>query len=315
MNRLPATGERGREDGEGGMESIHKPVLLNEVVRLLAVSPGGLYVDGNLGLGGHAAAILDKIGPRGRVIGFDWDRQALEIAAKRLAAYGDRVWFVNRNFVELEEVLQELGIEAIDGLLLDLGVSSLQLDTEGRGFSFLRNEPLDMRMDVRSPQTAADIVNTLPEGELADLFYYYGEERQARRIARRVVEARRLSPITTTGRLAALVEEAVPRRFHPKKIHVATRVFQALRIMVNRELENLETILEKGPARLKPGGRMAVISFHSLEDRLVKQAIAQNPLLVPLTKRPVVPSGEEVSRNPRSRSARLRVAERREACG
>lgn len=207
----------------------------------------------------------------------------------------------------------ELGIDRIDGLLLDLGLSSLQLDGSGRGFSFKGSEPLDMRMDERVKGTAADLLNSASQEDLADIFYYYGEERQARPIAARIVEARKKTPFTTTDQLVAVVEQAVPRRFHPQKIHVATKVFQALRIAVNRELENLDQVLADGAALLAPGARFCVISFHSLEDRMVKRAFRENPRLKVLTAKPVVPGNEECKANPRARSAKLRIAEAVEA--
>ena len=208
----------------------------------------------------------------------------------------------------------DLDIHRIDGLLLDLGLSSLQLDKSGRGFSFKGSEPLDMRMDERVRLTAAELVNKASEDDLADIFYYYGEERQARRIADWIVKARKQKVINTTDQLVDIVYHAVPRRFHPKKIHVATKVFQGLRIAVNRELENLKKILEDGAALLTPGARFCVISFHSLEDRMVKQAFRENPSLKVLTKKPVLPSAEECSRNPRARSAKLRVAQAEGDC-
>ncbi|MEN8142291.1 MAG: 16S rRNA (cytosine(1402)-N(4))-methyltransferase RsmH, partial [Thermodesulfobacteriota bacterium] len=216
---------------------------------------------------------------------------------------------VRRNFAEIREVLTELGLPGVDGILLDLGLSSPQLDGGERGFSFRGSEPLDMRMDDRSSQTAAGFLNNLSKDDLADLFYYYGEERQARRIAAAVVAARVKKPFETTDQLVELVEKAIPRRFHPRKIHVATRVFQALRIAVNRELDNLAGILEIGSELLNRGGRFCVISFHSLEDRMVKRAFQKDTRLRILTRKPVRPTEEECLRNPRARSARLRVAE------
>lgn len=295
------------------MDAIHQPVLLDEVLASLAPVDGGIYVDGNLGLGGHAERILEASAPGGRVIGFDWDAEAVAQAAARLARFGDRIQCVHRNFTALEETLMEHGVRQIDGLLLDLGLSSLQLDRSGRGFSFKGEEPLDMRMDKRRELTAADLVNHKGQQELADIFYYYGEERQARPIAEAVVEARKRQPLYTTAQLVEVVERAVPRRFHPKKIHVATKVFQALRIAVNQELENLQTVLAQGPKLLAIGGRFCVISFHSLEDRLVKRAFQENPLLRVVTAKPIVPGEAECHRNPRARSAKLRVAERLEA--
>lgn len=297
------------------MDAIHQPVLLEEVIASLAPADGGLYVDGNLGMGGHAERILEQSAPGGRLIGFDWDAAAMALARERLARFGDRIRYVHRNFTALEETLMEQGVRHIDGLLLDLGLSSLQLDASGRGFSFKGEEPLDMRMDSRRGLTAAELLNTRSQQELADVFYYYGEERQARRIAEAVVEARRSEPLRTTAQLVAVVERAVPRRFHPKKIHVATKVFQALRIAVNQELENLQTVLAAGPKWLAVGGRFCVISFHSLEDRLVKRAFQENPLLRVVTSKPIVPGEAECQRNPRARSAKLRVAVRVEARG
>ena len=287
----------------------HTSVLLDEVLELMAPQSGKIYVDGNLGLGGHAGAILDKSSPDGRLIGFDWDKNALAEAEKRLARYGERAVCVRRNFAEVREVLSELGLTGVDGILLDLGLSSLQLDGGERGFSFRGSEPLDMRMDDRSPETAANFLNNLSKDDLADIFYYYGEERQARRIAKAVVAARVRQHFETTDQLVELVEKAIPRKFHPRKIHVATKVFQALRIAVNHELDNLAGILEIGSELLNPGGRFCVISFHSLEDRMVKRAFQEDDRLRILTKKLVRPTEEECLRNPRARSARLRAAE------
>lgn len=294
------------------MQPVHLPVLLHEVLECLAPRDGGLYVDGNLGLGGHSRAILEASGPGGRVIGFDWDEEAMAQARRHLAGYQGRIEFVRRNFAEMREALDELGIGLVDGLLLDLGLSSLQLDTSGRGFSFQGSEPLDMRMDDRTAETAADLLNRASEDDLADIFYFYGEERQARRIAAWVADARKKTPLATTDQLVRIVEDAVPPKFRPKKIHVATKVFQALRIAVNGELANLEKILDRVPDIVKPGGRICIISFHSLEDRLVKRAFRNNPDLVPVTAKPIVAADQEVLLNPRSRSARLRAAAVRE---
>ncbi len=290
------------------MDTIHLPVMAEEVIKFLKPVDGGLYVDGNLGLGGHTERILESSHPSGQVIGFEWDVDALKMAQKRLAHFGGRVRYIRRNFAALKETLMELGISQIDGLLLDLGVSSLQLDSSGRGFSFRGNEALDMRMDDRAAQTAADIVNKASEQELADIFFYYGEERQARRIAARIVEQRRQKRIETTDQLVGIIEHAIPRKFWPSKIHVATKVFQALRIAVNRELENLSEILTDGATFLRPGACFCVISFHSLEDRLVKQAFRENPALRVLTPKPIVATKEECQLNPRARSAKLRAA-------
>lgn len=288
----------------------HVPVLCDEVIDLLQPRDGGLYVDGTLGLGGHTQAILERSTPAGRVIGFEWDAEALARAQERLAPYWDRLRTVQASYADLLAELAALNVERIDGLLVDLGVSSLQLDHAERGFSFRTDAPLDMRMDRRNPVTAASLVARLSAEQLADMFYHYGEERQARRIARFLVEAREAEPVTTTGRLAEIVAAAVPRKFHPPRIHVATRVFQALRIAVNTELDNLVRLLETAPAVLAPGARIAIIAFHSLEDRIVKQAFAGNPAYRVLTRRPIEPQPAETQKNPRARSAKLRVAER-----
>lgn len=287
---------------------IHRPVLLEETVLYLDPVDGGTYVDGTLGLGGHTRAILDRCGPTGRVIGFDQDAEALALARQNLEEYSGRVQFVHRNFNALKDVLTELNIRQIDGLLLDLGLSSLQLERSGRGFSFMKSEPLDMRMDTRSATTAADLVNGMTADELADIFYYYGEERQSRRVAAHIIEQRRKSAIESTDELAGIVATAIPKRFHPHKIHVATRVFQALRIAVNKEMESLTMILDDAITFLKPGARFCVISFHSLEDRLVKRKFRNTPGLEPFTKKPVVPGPQELALNPRARSAKLRIA-------
>ncbi|MEW6427099.1 MAG: 16S rRNA (cytosine(1402)-N(4))-methyltransferase RsmH [Thermodesulfobacteriota bacterium] len=294
---------------------MHVPVLLEEVLSWLRPAAGRLYVDGNLGLGGHSEAILEASAPDGRLVAFEWDALALAAAKERLTRFADRITFCRRNFAEMAGALAELGIAEVDGILLDLGLSSLQIDRGGRGFSFRADEPLDMRMDQRGGVTAADLVNTLDEEELADMLYYYGEERQARRIAAHLVAARAKKPLATSGELAAVVERAVPRRFHPKKIHAATRTFQAIRIAVNRELDNLKQALVAGSGLLKPGGRFCIISFHSLEDRLVKHFFRDSQELEVVTAKPVTPGPGELAANPRSHSARLRVAQRRGAHG
>jgi len=293
------------------IEEIHRSVLLTEVLEYLDPRPGGTYMDGTLGLGGHSREILRRSAPDGRVVGFEWDENAISRCRMRLAEFGTRLTIIRRNFAEIVEGLAEAGVEELDGLLIDIGLSSLQLDMGERGFSFQRDEPLDMRMDSRREVTAASILAGCSEEELADIFYYYGEERQARRIAAEVIDRRRQEPILTSRQLAQLVARAVPKRFHPQKIHVATKVFQALRIAVNTELENLARILDAAPAFLKPGARFCVISFHSLEDRMVKRRFRENPELEVLTQKPVIAGPEEVAENPRARSARLRVARRR----
>jgi len=296
--------------GQNEAATIHCSVLPRETISFLAPVNGGIYVDGTLGLGGHTEAILENCGPDGRVIAFDWDAAAIEKSRERLARFGDRLTIVRRNFSEIGEGLAEVGVDKVDGILIDIGLSSLQLDMGGRGFSFQRDEPLDMRMDIRREATAASILNRGKEQELADIFYYYGEEKQARRIASYVVAERKVSPFETSKQFADLVAKAVPRRFHPKRIHVATRVFQALRIAVNTELENLAGILESGVPLLQPGARFCVISFHSLEDRMVKRKFRENVELKVLTKKPIGATQEEQDQNRRSRSARLRVAEK-----
>lgn len=288
----------------------HVPVLRDEVLDWLQPRDGGLYVDGTLGLGGHTQAVLERSAPSGRVIGFEWDAEALARAQERLVPYRERLRVVHASYADLAGALEKLNVGPVDGLLVDLGVSSLQLDDRDRGFSFRADAPLDMRMDRRRPVTAAGLVARLSEEQLADLFYHYGEERQARRIARFLVEAREAEPVTTTGRLAEIVAAAVPRKFHPPRIHVATRVFQALRIAVNTELDNLARLLVTAPAVLATGARIAIIAFHSLEDRMVKQAFAGNPAYRVLTRRPIEPQPAETQDNPRARSAKLRVAER-----
>ena len=288
----------------------HVPVLRDEVLDWLQPRDGGLYVDGTLGLGGHTQAVLERSAPSGRVIGFEWDAEALARAQERLVPYRERLRIVHASYADLAGALETLNVGPVDGLLVDLGVSSLQLDDRDRGFSFRADAPLDMRMDRRRPVTAAGLVARLSEEQLADLFYHYGEERQARRIARFLVEAREAEPVTTTGRLAEIVAAAVPRKFHPPRIHVATRVFQALRIAVNTELDNLARLLVTAPAVLATGARIAIIAFHSLEDRMVKQAFAGNPAYRVLTRRPIEPQPAETQDNPRARSAKLRVAER-----
>jgi 16S rRNA (cytosine1402-N4)-methyltransferase len=283
----------------------HQPVLLDEALELLAVTPGGFYVDGTVGLGGHAAEVLRRSAPGGRLLGLDRDPEALALARERLLEFGGRVRLEQADFREIPQRLQ--GQAAPAGVLLDLGVNSVQLDTPERGFSFRSDGPLDMRMDRGGGATAADVVNGLPEQELADLIYRYGEERASRRIARDIVNARRRRRLRTTAELAELVRRAAGRSRRPG-LDPATRTFQALRIHVNRELERLGDALREIAAALAPGGRLAVIAFHSLEDREVKQAFRALHLqgYRLLTKKPLRPGDDEVRRNPRARSARLR---------
>jgi len=289
---------------------LHLPVMVEEVLTCLQPKNGKVYVDGTLGLGGHASAILEKTAPAGKVIGFEWDNEAASLAGERLGVFGDRIQVVPASYADLLDELKKIGVEAIDGLLVDLGVSSLQFDRGERGFSFKNDAPLDMRMNQDGQVTAADIIKKTTEEELADILYHYGEERQARRIARFICEERDRAQVTTTLQLAELVKRAVPRRFHPDKIHMATRTFQALRIAVNRELDNLVQLLKDAPKVLRPGARLCVITFHSLEDRIVKQAFRKNDQLRVVIKKPIEPTAAEIKTNPRARSARLRGAVR-----
>ncbi|BHH84080.1 16S rRNA (cytosine(1402)-N(4))-methyltransferase RsmH [Desulforhopalus sp. 52FAK] len=290
---------------------IHTSVLLHECMDFLCPESGKIYVDGTMGLGGHTEKILQLSSPEGRVVAFDWDENAIEKATERLMPFADRLQIIRRNFAEIASGLDSAKIAQVDGMMIDVGLSSLQLDMGNRGFSFQVDEALDMRMDNRGETTAASILHTATEEQLADIFFYYGEERQARPIAAAIVAERKNSRIETTKQLVGVVARAVPKRFHPKRIHVATKVFQALRIAVNTELENLGKILDDGVKYLKPGARFCVISFHSLEDRIVKRKFRNNDSLVVLTSKPVMPTEEEIAANPRSRSARLRVAEKK----
>jgi len=307
--------------------TYHTPVLLEEVVAQLQPRPGGLYVDCTVGGGGHAEGILRASAPEGRVIGLDCDDEALAASRERLAAHEGRVQLLHANFAELQETLMSLGVTAVDGLVFDVGVSSRQFDEPSRGFSFQREGPLDMRMNRAAGPAAADVLREASVEELTRIFRVYGEERRARAIAQRIDRERARQPITTTTQLASLVEQVLG----PKRgggIHPATRVFQALRIQVNRELENLQRGLVGAVNVLRAGGRLAVISFHSLEDRIVKQffvrlstgcvcppqlvgcACGRQEVLRLVTRKPVMSTSEEVERNPRARSAKLRVAEK-----
>ena len=291
--------------------SVHVPVLLAEVLAHLRPGPGGRILDATVGPGGHAEAILRAMEPAGTLVGIDRDGEALAQAAERLAPFGERVRLIQGRHEELARLLPPG--DTFDGILFDLGASSLQLDSAERGFSFGREGSLDMRMDRGEGETAAHLVARLAERPLADLIFRWGEERWSRRIARAIVEARRLGPIESTTALAAIVARAVPRRAWPRHIHPATRTFQALRIAVNDELAGLGPALEEAAARLRPGGRMAVISFHSLEDRIVKQtwrSLAASGSMRIVTKRPTTPGDAELAENPRARSAKLRSLER-----
>ena len=299
----------------------HIPVLVKEVLAALLPRSGGSYIDATVGLGGHAAAILDASAPQGRLLGLDADPQAIVAAGARLSDYGERVKLVNRSYVDLTSVAEAEGFPLVDGILFDLGLSSAQLEASNRGFSFQVDEPLDMRFNPEG-ETAADLVNGLSEHDLADLIYQFGEEPASRVIARSIIAHR---PLSTTAQLARLIERTLGGR---GKIHPATRTFQALRIAVNHELESIQSVLPQAVTTLRPGGRVAVITFHSLEDRLVKQFLRREssdcicPPRVPactcghvaslylVTTKAVAPGEEELKANPRSRSAKLRVAEK-----
>ncbi len=289
----------------------HIPVLRAEVLALLQPRPGGRYLDATVGLAGHAEAILQASDPSGTLLGIDRDAEALTLAHQRLAPFGPRVRLLQGRFEDLRELLG--GEEGFDGVVFDLGASSLQLDAAERGFSFGREGPLDMRMDRDTGVTAADLVERLSEAELADVIFRWGEERWSRRIARAIVEARRQAPIRTTTALADVVARAIPRRAWPRRIHPATRTFQAVRIAVNDELSGLAPALDSAVGLLRPGGRLVAISFHSLEDRIVKQSwrrLEAAGRARILTKRPITPADAEVGSNPRARSAKLRAVER-----
>jgi 16S rRNA (cytosine1402-N4)-methyltransferase len=286
--------------------SIHTPVLAAEVMQLLDVRPGMRVVDGTLGGGGHTRLFADAVGPEGLVVGIDRDPVAIERAARELA--GLPVRFAQANFRDLPEVLDAVGLERVDRVLLDVGLSSDQLADDTRGFSFDSDGPLDLRFDPTEGEPAWRLIARMRPETLADLIHEYGEERYARRIARRIAAAREKQPIRTAREFARVVTAAIPRQQPPPRIHPATRSFQALRIAVNEELKSLRIALERVPDCLTAEGRLAVISFHSLEDRLVKQAFRNKQIWEPLTRGPVEASPEEVARNSRSRSAKLRVA-------
>lgn len=295
------------------MGSRHIPVLVEEVMDLLGCGPHKSYIDATLGGGGHALEILRRSSPDGVVIGIDWDEEAIGEAKRALVPFGDRIKIFRENFIRLPDLLEALNLSQVDGILLDLGLSSLQLEKKERGFSLKGEGPLDMRMDQRIDRTAADLLNELSFQELESTLLKFGEERWAKRIAKAVVIEREKKRVETTQQLRQIVYRAIPRRFHSRKIDPATRTFQAFRIRVNRELENLRKMLETGWTFLKGGGRMCVISFHSLEDRMVKETfrrLDKDGVMREITKKPVTPSEVERRRNPRSRSAKLRCAER-----
>jgi len=304
-------------------DSPHQPVLYQEIIHALQPKRGGRYVDGTLGAGGHARGILEACAPDGQLLGLDVDPQAVTIARKNLAPYEGRIHLVQASYTTLSVQLKDLGWDLVDGIVLDLGASSMQFDTAERGFSFMQDAPLDMRFGPHMHQTAADIVNSYLERELADLIYEFGEERDSRKIARAIVKAR---PLHTTRELAAAIEAVSPRR--GDRIHPATRTFQALRIAVNDELSSIKSVLPQAVTALRSGGRLAVISFHSLEDRIVKEffreqsrdlvnppyeqiyEIERNAILKEVNRKPITSSEEEAMNNPRARSAKLRIAEK-----
>ena len=309
------------------MEPKHVSVLLNECIEALCIKPDGIYVDGTLGLGGHSSEIAKRL-TTGLLIGIDRDETAIERAGAKLAPFGERVRLVHGNFSDVASILDRLGFDAVDGMLFDLGVSSPQLDEAHRGFSYMQDAPLDMRMDGSASLSAHDVVNTWPEERLRRILYDYGEERYAPRIAAAIVRARQERPIETTLELVEIIRGAMPAAALREKQHPAKRSFQAIRIAVNDELGEIATMMDTAPDKLRPGGRICVISFHSLEDRIVKSGIArrENGCVCPreapictcgfvqtlksVTRKPILPTAEEIERNPRARSAKLRVAER-----
>ncbi len=311
----------------GGQTFAHRSVLLEPCMEALAIKPDGIYVDGTAGGGGHSYEIARRL-TSGRLIAIDQDEAAIKAAGIKLAPLGERATVVRNNFCHIADVLDTLGVDRIDGVLMDLGVSSYQLDTPERGFSYMADAPLDMRMDARQSKNAYEVVNTYSEDELRRILFEYGEERFASRIAARIVREREISPIETTGQLTALIKAAIPAAAREGGHHPAKRSFQAIRIEVNAELDVIRPALEAALDRLKPGGRMAVITFHSLEDRIVKQTFAdmasgctcprglpvcvcgKKPQVKVVSKKPILPDAEELEFNPRSRSAKLRVAEK-----
>lgn len=305
------------------MNTPHQSVLYKEIIHALQPRSGGRYVDGTLGAGGHARGIMEASAPDGQLLGLDVDPQALAIARRILAPYENRIHLAQASYTSLSDQLAQLSWDEVDGILLDLGASSMQFDTPERGFSFLQDAPLDMRFGPHVAQTAADIVNSTSERELADLIYEFGEERESRKIARAIVKAR---PIHTTRELVAIIESVSPRR--GDRVHPATRTFQALRIAVNEELTSIQEVLPQAVTSLKSGGRLAVISFHSLEDRIVKDFFREqskdlvnppyeriyererNAVLEEVNRKPITPSDDEIKDNPRARSAKLRIVEK-----
>lgn len=309
------------------MEFKHKSVLLNETIDGLNIKPDGIYVDGTLGGGGHAYEVCRRLGEKGSIVGIDQDVAAIEAASARLKDFGEKVTIVRSNYCDMKSKLHELGIDKVDGIVLDLGVSSYQLDTAERGFSYREDAPLDMRMDTRQKMTARDIVNDYTEADLYRVIRDYGEDKFAKNIAKHIVQARAVKPVETTAELSEIIRASIPMKFQKKSGHPAKRTFQAIRIELNRELDVLRDSLDDMIDLLNPGGRLCIITFHSLEDRIVKSAFRknENPCTCPpdfpvcvcgkkskgsiITKKPILPSEEELEYNSRSKSAKLRIFE------
>ena len=309
------------------MEFKHKSVLLNETIDGLNIKPDGIYVDGTLGGGGHAYEVCRRLGEKGSIVGIDQDAAAIEAASARLKDFGEKVTIVRSNYCDMKSKLHELGIDKVDGIVLDLGVSSYQLDTAERGFSYREDAPLDMRMDTRQKMTARDIVNDYTEPDLYRVIRDYGEDKFAKNIAKHIVQARAVKPVETTAELSEIIRASIPMKFQKKSGHPAKRTFQAIRIELNRELDVLRDSLDDMIDLLNPGGRLCIITFHSLEDRIVKSAFRknENPCTCPpdfpvcvcgkkskgsiITKKPILPSEEELEYNSRSKSAKLRIFE------
>lgn len=309
------------------MEFKHKSVLLNETIDGLNIKPDGIYVDGTLGGGGHAYEVCRRLGEKGSILGIDQDAAAIEAASARLKDFGEKVTIVRSNYCDMKSKLHELGIDKVDGIVLDLGVSSYQLDTAERGFSYREDAPLDMRMDTRQKMTARDIVNDYTEADLYRVIRDYGEDKFAKNIAKHIVQARAVKPVETTAELSEIIRASIPMKFQKKSGHPAKRTFQAIRIELNRELDVLRDSLDDMIDLLNPGGRLCIITFHSLEDRIVKSAFRknENPCTCPpdfpvcvcgkkskgsiITKKPILPSEEELEYNSRSKSAKLRIFE------
>lgn len=309
------------------MEFKHKSVLLNETIDGLNIKPDGIYVDGTLGGGGHAYEVCRRLGEKGSIVGIDQDAAAIEAASARLKDFGEKATIVRSNYCDMKSKLHELGIDKVDGIVLDLGVSSYQLDTAERGFSYREDAPLDMRMDTRQKMTARDIVNDYTEADLYRVIRDYGEDKFAKNIAKHIVQARAVKPVETTAELSEIIRASIPMKFQKKSGHPAKRTFQAIRIELNRELDVLRDSLDDMIDLLNPGGRLCIITFHSLEDRIVKSAFRknENPCTCPpdfpvcvcgkkskgsiITKKPILPSEEELEYNSRSKSAKLRIFE------